>query len=134
MQATSALGLSLILVPAVFATAAFVSARDDAPIGTLAGMGVFVALGAILLVLPPPNPLAALIAGYTGGAVVTLSRPQGMSRRNRWIATGVVVVVVFVGFLTVPAAIAWLAPAMPFTAMGIADAYTPRTESDVGVG
>lgn len=127
-QAGAGIGLSLLLVPAVYAVASFVSGRENAPIMTLAGMGLFVAVGTVLLAIPPPNPLAAIIAGYTGGAIVSLARPVRTTLRPRMIATLVVVLIVFVGFLVVPAPTAWLAPALPFTAMGLADAYAPRIE------
>lgn len=124
------IALSLLLVPAVFAVATFSSARENAPIWTLAGMGLLVAVGTPLLAIPPPNPAAGLIAGYAAGAVVTLSRPAGFPLRPRIIAAAVVVVVAFVGLAVVPAPTAWLAPALPFTAMGIADLFTEPVEDD----
>lgn len=123
-RAGGAFGLSLILVPAVFASAAFLSRRVDAPVMVLAGMGVFLGVGLLSLVLR--NPVAALVTGYAAGAVVSLSREEGTSLRNRWIAAAVVGVVVHVGFVVIPAPTAWIAPALPFTAMGIADAMTRR--------
>lgn len=118
-------GLALVLVPVVFAAAAFASARVDAPVMVLAGMGVAVAVALPLLILR--NPAAALITGYAAGAVVSLSRPDGWPLRNRWIAAGVVGIIVHAGLLLVPAATAWVAPALPFTAMGLADALTRHT-------
>lgn len=128
-QAGAGFGLSLLMVPAVFAAAAFASTRQDAPIMVLAGMGLALAVGLPLLVLR--NPIAALISGYAAGAVVTLSRPDGMPLRNRIIAAVVVTVVVHLGLLALPAPTAWIAPALPFTAMGIADALTrPAASKD----
>ncbi len=125
-RAGSAYGLALILVPAVFASAAFLSRRTDAPIMVLAGMGVFLGVGLLALVLG--NPAAALITGYAAGGVVSLSRDDGLPLRNRWIAAAAVGVVVHAGFVVLAAPTAWLAPALPFTAMGLADALTtPRS-------
>ena len=121
-RAGAGFGLSLIMVPVVFAAAAFASLREDAPVMVIAGMALSVAVGLPLLVLQ--NPVAALISGYAAGAVVTLSRPEEMPLRNRVIAAAVVAVVVHLGMLTIPAPTAWIAPALPFTAMGIADALT----------
>ncbi len=130
-RAGAGFGLSLVLVPVVFAAAAFASARVDAPVMVLAGMGVSLAVGLPLLILR--NPAAALVTGYAAGAVVTLSRPDGWPLRNRWIAAGGVGVVAHLGLVFLPAATAWVAPALPFTAMGLADALTryvptPRQE------
>lgn len=88
----------------------------------VAGMALAVAVGLPLLSLG--NPVAALISGYAAGAVVTLSRPEGMPLRNRVLAAAAVAVVVHVGMVTVPAPTAWMAPALPFTAMGVADGLT----------
>lgn len=121
-QAGAGFGLALVLVPVVFAAAAFISLRIDAPIMVLAGMGVALGVGLPLLVLR--NPAAALITGYAAGAVVTLSRPDRHPLRNRWIAAGIVGVLVHVGLVLLPAPTAWIAPALPFTAMGIADLFT----------
>lgn len=121
-QAGAGFGLSLVMVPVVFAAAAFASLREDAPVMVLAGMGLAVAVGLPALALR--NPLGALITGYAAGAVVSLSREEGQPLRNRIIAAGVVSLVVHLGLIAVPAPTAWIAPALPFTAMGIADALT----------
>lgn len=128
-RAGGAFGLSLILVPAVFASAAFLSRRVDAPVMVLAGMGVFLAVGLLSLVLR--DPAAALITGYAAGAVVSLSREEGTPLRNRWIAAAGVGIFVHAGLAVLPAPTAWIAPALPFTAMGIADAMT-RPDPDAG--
>lgn len=121
-RAGAGFGLSLVLVPVVFAVAAFASLREEAPTMVIAGMAVSVAVALPLLALG--NPVAALISGYAAGAVVTLSRPEGMPLRNRILAAAAVAVVVHVGLVTVPAPTAWVAPALPFTAMGVADGLT----------
>ena len=120
-QAGAGLGLSLILVPFAFMTAGLASAHPEWHVMTLAGMGLFIAVGLLLLAVPPTNPLASLVAGFAAGAVVTVSRPLGAGLRHRVIAAGVAIVLVFAGFLVAPFAIAWLAPALPFTAVGLAD-------------
>lgn len=125
-RAGAGFGLSLVMVPAVFAAAAFMSGREDAPIMVLAGMGLALAVGLPALVLG--NPIAALITGYAAGAVVTLSRPAGWPLRNRAIAAAGVGVLVHLGMLVLPAPTAWIAPALPFTAMGLADALTDRPD------
>jgi hypothetical protein len=129
-RAGGAFGLSLILVPMAFAAAAFVSRRDDAPLMVLAGMGLFLVVGLPVLVLR--NPVGALITGYAAGAVVSLAREEGTGLRHRAVAAAIVGVVVHLGFLAVPAPTAWLAPALPFTAMGIADGFTASRRGQAG--
>ncbi len=119
-----ALALGLSLVPAAMAVAAFVSRRQDAFIGVLAGMGLAVAVGLPSLVFR--NPVASLIVGYSAGAVVAVSRPDG----TRWYARGVaavvasVIAVVGMSVAFVPTAV--IAPALPFTAAGFGDLFAKR--------
>ena len=130
-RAGAAFGLSLVLVPAVFAAAAFASSRVDAPVMVLAGMGLMLAIGLPLLALG--NPAAALISGYAAGAVVTVSRPDGWPLRNRVVGAVAVAVVAHVGLLFLPGPTAWLAPAMPFTAIGLADGFTRGPRDDASL-
>lgn len=120
------IAFSLSSVPFAFLIASWVSRREDWPIWTLAAMGLAIAVGLPLLIFR--NPLPALLAGFSAGAVVSLARPIGMSWHYRAIAAAIVAVAVLVGFsvgaLFVPFAV--IGPALPFIAMGIADAVAPR--------
>lgn len=124
MIAAAGVALAVVLMPAGFAAAAFISRRPDAPIGVLYGMGLALGIGLPLLWFG--NPLAALIAGYAAGAVVTVAPPEGATWHNRAIAAAAVVLIALVGMATVFVPTAVIAPGLPFTAVGLADLFAPR--------
>lgn len=136
MIATSGISLAMLLMPAGFATAAFVSRRPDAPLAVLAGMAL--AMGTGLPLLWFRNPLGALIVGYAAGAVVTVSLPEGATWHNRALAAGLVALVALGGMLVAFGLTALIAPALPFMAVGLADmfgssqALPGRREREVG--
>lgn len=121
-----AIGLALSSVPFAFLLAAWTSRREDWPIGTLAAMGMALVVGLPLLIWR--NPLAALLAGFAAGAVVSLARPEGTTWHYRAIAAAIVAVIAIAGMsidvLFLP--VAALGPALPFSAMGAADALAPK--------
>lgn len=124
MIATAGVGLSVLLIPAGLAAAAFLSRRPDAPMAVLAGMGLAVGVGLPLLSFR--NPLAALIAGYAAGAVVTVSLPDHATWHNRAISAAAVSLVTLGGMATLFVPTAVIAPALPFTAAGLADLFESR--------
>jgi hypothetical protein len=124
MIAAAGVGLAVLLVPAGLAAAAFVSRRPDAPIAVLAGMALAVGVGLPLLWFR--NPLAALIAGYAAGAVVTVSRPEHAPWHKRAIAAALVALIALGGMAVAFVPTAAIAPALPFMAMGIADLFERR--------
>ena len=124
MVAASGVGLAVLLMPAGFAAAAFVSRRRDAPLAVLAAMGLSLGVGLPLLIFR--NPLASLVAGYAAGAVVSVSLPPGTTWHRRAIAAAIATVGAFVGMVTLFVPTAVVAPALPFTAIGLADLFTPR--------
>lgn len=125
--ATASVGLSLLMMPAAFVSAAFISRRNDAPLAVLAAMGLALAVGLPLLVFG--NPIAALIAGYAAGAVVTMHLPEGITWHYRAIAAAVVTVVSLAGMTVAFLATATIAAALPFTATAVADHYATRRQA-----
>lgn len=121
-----AIAFSLASVPFAFLLASLVSRREDWPIATLAAMGLSLAVGLPLMIVR--NPLASVLAGFAAGAVVALDRPLGTTWHNRAIAAAIVSILAVAALSTnvlfLPMAV--IGPALPFTAMGIADAMTPR--------
>lgn len=121
-----AIGFSLSSVPFSFLLSAWVSRREDWALWTLAAMGLAIAVGLPLLI--GRNPLAAMLAGFAAGAVVSVARPVGTTWHNRAIAAAIVSVVALAGLsvdaLFLPLAV--IGPALPFTAMGVADMIAPR--------
>ena len=125
MIAASGVGLAVLLIPAGLVTVALISRRDDWPLAVLAGMGLSLAVGLPLLIFG--NPLGSLIAGYAAAAVVTVSLPKGRTWHNRAIAAAIATVVALGGMVVAFVPTAVLAPALPFTAVGLADLFeSPR--------
>lgn len=121
-----AIAFSLSSVPFAFLLAGLVSRRDDWQIWTLAAMGLALVVGLPLLI--GRNPLGALLAGFAAGAVVCVDRPEGTTWHARAIAAAIVSVIAL-GGMSVPAlfpVLAAIGPALPFSAMGVADALAPR--------
>lgn len=120
------IGISISLVPIVFVIAGMVSRKPDWYVWVLAAMGLAIAVGLPLMWFG--NPLAALLAGYSAGAVVVLDRPEGMLWHTRGIAAFIVTVAVVLGMQVQPLffLLAAIGPALPFTAMGLADIVAPR--------
>lgn len=125
--ASAGVGLSFILMPAGFAAVAYVSKRSDAPIAVLTAMGLAIAVGLPTLIFR--NPLASLIVGYAAGAVVSLSRPPETSWHNRAIAAAIAATIVLTGMSVLFTPTALLAPALPFTAVGLADLFSDGNTS-----
>ncbi|MEE8600411.1 hypothetical protein [Euzebya tangerina] len=125
--ATAGVALSVALMPLGFGVTAWVSKRPDWPIAVLSAMGLALAVGLPTLIFR--NPLASLMAGYAAGAVVALARPLGTTWHNRAIAAAIATTVVLIGMsmLFLPTAI--IAPALPFTAMGLADLFTDQDKA-----
>lgn len=120
------IGMSISLMPIAFVVAGMVSRKPDWYIWVLAAMGLAIAVGLPLMYFR--NPLAALLAGFSAGAVVALDRPEGTDWHARAIAAFLVAVVVVLGMQVQPLffVLAAIGPALPFTAIGVADIMAPR--------
>ena len=120
------IGLSLLLAPLAFVIGAWVSRRQDWPLGVAAAMALAATVGLPLLIFG--NPAASLLAGFAAGAVVSVSRPPELDWRYRAVAAGIVSVLAIAGLGSsatfVPIAI--VGPALPFTAVGLSDMVQTR--------
>ena len=125
--ASAGVGLGFILMPAGFAAVAWLSKRTDAPIAVLSAMGLAIGVGLPTLIFG--NPLASLIAGYAAGAVVALSRPPGTSWHNRAIAAAIATTLVLLGMVVLFIPTAIIAPAIPFSAVGLADLFSAQSRT-----
>lgn len=128
------IGISLSLMPITFVIAGMVSQKRDWYVWVLAAMGLALAVGLPLMWFR--NPLASLLAGYSAGAVVALDRPEGTVWHTRGIAAFVVTLLVVLGMQVQPLffLLAAIGPALPFTAMGLADILAPRFDPASLVG
>lgn len=113
-----AAALGLAAVPFAFVAAAFGSQHDRAGGAVVYAMVLAVGAGATLLVL---DPATALIGAYAAGAIVTVRETSrtSMSRRTVFALSATMIAAVLLTFVT-PLGFA-LAPALPFTAVALAD-------------
>jgi hypothetical protein len=124
MTAAYGVGLSVLLIPFALITVALISRREDWPLMVFYGMGLALAVGLPLLIFR--NPLLSLVAGYAAGAVISVSLPAGVTWHNRAIAAAVVTLVTLGGMMVAFTPTAVIAPALPFTAVGVADLFGAR--------
>lgn len=114
------IAFGLALVPFVFVALAFLSEHPAAP------MAVVKAMALSLLVGIPVSALAAdavtgFVAGVGAGGIVALRADLVHRWKARALAILAVVVWTFVTVRTVSVVAVLLAPALPFTSLGVAD-------------
>jgi len=119
------IAFGLALVPFVFVALAFLSEHPRAP------MAVVKAMTLALLVGIPVSALAAdavtgFVAGVGAGGIAALRADLVHNVRARGIAILVVSAWAFVTVRTVAEAALLLAPALPFTSIGVADHLSER--------
>ncbi len=119
------IAFGLAVLPFVFILLAFVSEHPRAPGAALRAMGL------ALLVGIPASALAGdgvtgLVAGVGAGGVAALRADLAHDWKPRALAVLAISFMVFVLLRTAPVLGLLLAPALPFTAIGIADHLSER--------
>jgi hypothetical protein len=118
-QGAGGVALGIALVPLAFAIAAFGSRRPDWPLSVVKAMGLAILIGWPLAVIL--DPLSGLIISFAVGAIVTVRRDDPNSLGRRWIAAGIVAVLIaLLVRVALPIAVT-VGPALPFTAIPLAD-------------
>lgn len=118
-QGAGGVALGIALVPLAYAVAAFGSRRPDWPMAVVKAMGLAILIGWPLAIVI--DPLTGLIIAFAVGAIVTVRRDDPNSLGRRWIAAGIVAVLIAVLVrVALPIAVT-LGPALPFTAIPLAD-------------
>jgi hypothetical protein len=114
------IAFGLALVPFVFVVLAFLSEHPRAPGAVVRAMGLTLVVG-IPISAVAPDVVTGLVAGLGAGGIVAL-RPDPPVHTWRIRAVAVAAVTLFVFLLALVSDVALvLAPALPFTAVGIAD-------------
>lgn len=114
------LALGIALIPFAYLVLAFVSNHQRAPMAVLAGMSMALVVGASVLFLSG-DPVVSLVAGYGFGAVVSLRPEPGIRLRRRFAGAAAGAVAVWLLLLIAEPVGIFFAPAVPFTAVGLAD-------------
>jgi hypothetical protein len=128
------LAFGLALIPFVFIALAFLSEHPRAPAGVVRAMVASLVIGI------PASALAAdavtgLVAGMGAGGIFALRAEEDRAWRARAIAVVVATAWTFLTLRTATDVALLLAPALPFTAVGVADhlvEYRRERRSEAG--
>jgi hypothetical protein len=118
--------LGFMLVPIMCAVVAFMSRHPGAPMATLKGMGVWLAIG---LPLSLVNPVIGLGAGYTAAGAMTLRADVLAPGRNRAWAILAIALYLMVLLFILPQSAVLAGAVSPLLAIRAADLFTERREA-----
>jgi hypothetical protein len=124
-EAGPLIAFGLAVVPFAFVALAFLSEHPRAPGAVVRAMGLTLLVG-IPVSAAAPDAVTGMVAGIGAGGVVALRADADHTWRARAIAVFVVTAWAFVTVRVVPEAALLLAPALPFTSIGVADQLTER--------
>lgn len=115
--------LGFILAPATFASVAFISGHEKAPIATLKAMGVWLVLALSLGIL---NPVTGLCVAFGAAGVITLRRDEWASTWTRSIAVVLTGLYVLLLVVILPEAGIFAGAVTPLLSTRAADMYQAR--------
>jgi hypothetical protein len=119
-EAGPLIAFGLAVVPFVFIALAFLSEHPGAPGAVVRAMGLTLLVG-IPVAAAAPDAVTGVVAGIGAGGIAALRADADHSWRPRALAVLVVTAWAFVTVRVVPEAALLLAPALPFTSIGVAD-------------
>ncbi|MGH2661235.1 MAG: hypothetical protein ACRDH8_00225 [Actinomycetota bacterium] len=120
------IAFGLALVPFVFLVLAFVSEHPRAPGAVLRAMGLALLVGIPISALAA-DAVTGVVAGMGAGGIAALRADLAHDWKPRALAVLAVSAFVFLMLRTSPVALL-LAPALPFTAIGVADHLSERRQ------
>ena len=120
--------LGFILAPAVFASVAFISGHERAPMATLKAMGVWLVLALSLGLL---NPVSGLSVAFGAAGVITLRRPETTTTFARSAAVVLTGMYVLLLVVILPEAGIFAGAVTPLLAVRSADIYRERRKDPV---
>jgi hypothetical protein len=124
-EAGPLIAFGLAVVPFVFIALAFLSEHPGAPGAVVRAMGLTLLVG-IPVAAAAPDAVTGVVAGIGAGGIAALRADADHSWRPRALAVLVVTAWAFVTVRVVPEAALLLAPALPFTSIGVADHLSER--------
>lgn len=119
------IAFGLALVPFVFIVLAFLSEHPRAPGAVVRAMALTLAVGIPVSALAA-DAVTGLVAGVGAGGVAALRADQGHSVRSRAIAVLVASLYAYITIRTAGDLILLVAPALPFSSIGVADHLSER--------
>jgi hypothetical protein len=114
------IAFGLMLIPFVFVVLAFASGSPRAPGAVAKAMALALLIGVPVSALSA-DAVTGFVAGIGAGGIVALHSDVERSWRGRMLAVIAVTLWAFVTVRMVPEAALLLAPALPFTSVGVAD-------------
>jgi hypothetical protein len=114
------IAFGLMLVPFVFVVLAFASGHPRAPGAVAKAMALALLIGLPVSALSA-DAVTGFVAGVGAGGIVALASDVERPWRGRILAVVAVTLWAFVTVRVVPEAALLLAPALPFTSVGVAD-------------
>jgi hypothetical protein len=119
------IAFGLALIPFVFIALAFLSEHPRAPGAVVRAMVVSVLVGIPVSVLAA-DAVTGLVAAIGAGGVVALRADVGETWRARALAVALASAYVFMSVRLAGDVVLIVAPALPFTAIGVADHLSDR--------
>jgi len=126
VAAGPAFALGFVLVPVVCALAAFISGHERAPLATLKGMGVWLA---VALPLGLANPIVGLSTGFAASGAFTLKALVLSPGKRRALAVLTLALYVTLLVAVLPQAALFAGAVTPLLAIRVADMISERAES-----
>jgi hypothetical protein len=114
------IAFGLMLIPFVYVVLAFASGHPRAPGAVAKAMALAVAIGVPVSALSA-DAVTGFVAGVGAGGVAALASDVERPWRGRILAVLAVTLWAFVTVRVVPEAALLVAPALPFTSVGVAD-------------
>lgn len=121
------IAFGLALVPFVFLVLAFVSQHPRAPGAVLRAMGLALLVGIPISALAA-DAVTGVVAGIGAGGIAALRADLAHDWKSRALAVLAVTAFVFLMLRTESTVAILLAPALPFTAIGVADHLSERRQ------
>jgi hypothetical protein len=127
------IAFGLALVPFVFMALAFLSEHPRAPSAVVKAMGLSLLVGIPASALAG-DAVTGLVAGLGAGGVAALRADQHDSWKTRALGVAIASVWVFLTLRTTSEVAVVLAPALPFTSIGVADHLAERKRERAEAG
>jgi hypothetical protein len=124
------IAFGLALVPFVFIVLAFLSEHPRAPGAVVRAMVLSLLVG-IPISAVAPDAVTGFVAGLGAGGIAALRADDIHSWKGRAVAVAVVTLLVFLLVMVSDVALL-LAPALPFTSIGVADQIVERRREGPG--
>lgn len=125
------IAFGLALVPFVFTALAFLSEHPRAPAAVVKAMVLSAVVGIPVSALAA-DAVTGLVAGLGAGGVAAMRADQPDAWKARALAVALVSAWVFLTLRTISEVAVLLAPALPFTALGVADHLSERRHGREG--